>query len=123
MRKLVIFGVALLLSSCAAPGPLPLQAAVDECELNGSDLVVFEDDGATLLIDHKGEEDFRGLTIEKVDCLLDALDIPGSVRQKMGQTRALDGMQTAEWDAITATWTYHPDTGIDLILVWSPNGG
>jgi hypothetical protein len=123
MRKLVVFGVALLLAGCAAPGPLPLQAAVDECRLNGSDLVVLEDDGTTLLIDHKGEDDLRGMSIEKVDCLLDALEIPGSVRQKMGQTRAMDGMQSAEWDQVTATWTYHPDTGLDLILEWSPSGG
>jgi hypothetical protein len=29
-------------------------------------------------------------------------------------TRALDGMQSAEWGGLAAQWTYHPDTGMNL---------
>jgi hypothetical protein len=35
---------------------------------------------------------------------------------QMKKTRALDGTQSASWDAIEATWSYHPDNGFDIIL-------
>lgn len=35
---------------------------------------------------------------------------------QMDSTRALDGMQTAEWDTFEAKWTYHPDDGLDVII-------
>ncbi|WP_269142641.1 hypothetical protein [Georgenia yuyongxinii] len=34
----------------------------------------------------------------------------------MTSTRALDGRQTAEWDGVVATWSFHPDDGLDVIL-------
>lgn len=57
-----------------------------------------------------------GVTFEKIGCALDYLDAPSSVRSKMNSTRALDGMQTASWSGYLATWTYHPDNGMKLIL-------
>ena len=33
-----------------------------------------------------------------------------------GATRALDGRQQASWDGFEASWTYHPDNGLTLIL-------
>jgi hypothetical protein len=34
----------------------------------------------------------------------------------MEKTRALDGRQTASWSFIEASWTYHPDNGLDVII-------
>lgn len=34
--------------------------------------------------------------------------------QRMGQTRALDGTQSSANGAVT--WTYHPDSGIDIVI-------
>ena len=44
---------------------------------------------------------------------------PGSdyVTQHIESTRALDGMQTDEWDDMKARWTYHPDDGLSLTLI------
>ena len=57
-----------------------------------------------------------GLTMEKLACVLNQLGTPDAVTAQMQATRALDGMQTATWEDVTARWTYHPDDGLDVIL-------
>jgi hypothetical protein len=47
---------------------------------------------------------------------MDALTIPQAVREHMSQTRALDGRQTDSWEGFSASWSYHPDSGINLIV-------
>jgi hypothetical protein len=42
--------------------------------------------------------------------------VPESVTAQMDGTRALDGRQPASWDGYTASWTFHPDSGFDLII-------
>jgi len=44
-----------------------------------------------------------------------ALGLPDSVMEKIGNTRAMDGMQTAEGDGVEISWTYHPDNGLEVI--------
>lgn len=56
-----------------------------------------------------------------VDCLLERARIPDDVSFRIDSTRALDGMQDAQWqfddDAqMTASWTYHPDDGLNLVI-------
>jgi hypothetical protein len=74
------------------------------------------DDGYTLVIDHKGEDDVVGVDYGTVLCVLDALDTPTSVRAQMDSTRALDGMRSGSWGDFTAVWSYHPDSGVNLII-------
>ncbi|MET4143822.1 hypothetical protein [Arthrobacter sp. UYCo732] len=52
-------------------------------------------------------------------CVLKAAAAPDSVVSQIDATRALDGMQKASWDKISATWTYHPKQGLKLILAES----
>lgn len=35
---------------------------------------------------------------------------------EIGQTRALDGRQKASWGKVEASWSYHPDRGLDMTL-------
>lgn len=71
----------------------------------------------TLLIDMAGTEyGSGGATVDDIVCVLAELDAPQSVMARMQSTRALDGMQTTDWSGFEATWTYHPDDGLDLIL-------
>ncbi|WP_225498444.1 hypothetical protein [Arthrobacter sp. M4] len=51
-----------------------------------------------------------------IACILKAVNVPDSVVSQMDSTRALDGMQRASWDKISASWTYHPDNGFRVIL-------
>lgn len=98
--------------------PTKLEQAVADCDEMGlgSDYVTLGDEGRSLTADHQGDEDAAGASLEELVCVLAMSDVPDSVIAQMEQTRALDGMQSAEWDGLTATWTYHPDNGMDLIL-------
>lgn len=93
-------------------GNTRLAAAQESC--TGGELA---DEDRTLVLDMKGKEAGSGnLTVEDVVCVLGDLEAPTSVVTLMEQTRALDGRQTAEWDGIDANWSYHPDSGLDVVL-------
>lgn len=105
----------LLLAGCASPAN-PFETALKTCKLTSVPGADLGDNGRTLILDHKGEDESEGLRYEKLACVLAALNIPDAVAARMDATRSLDGMQTGEWDNITASWTYHPDNGLDVIL-------
>lgn len=96
--------------------PVVFGNAVKGCNLSSADGVDLGDDGHTLIIDSKGEEDYSGVDIDDVACLLSAVDMPDSVVAEIDSTRALDGTQKARWQEFHASWTYHPDDGVRLIL-------
>lgn len=87
-----------------------LRQAFDAC--TAGDL---EDDDHTLLFDGVGlygsADDFAD-----VACVLVSLDTPQSVINKMDRTNSLAGVVEADWGNIHASWTYHPDDGMSLIL-------
>lgn len=75
------------------------------------------DGGRSLVLDMAGEDAGTGsLTFTDVICVLDELETPEAVRTKMGQTTSLDGRVTDRWAGIEASWKYHPDNGLDVIL-------
>jgi hypothetical protein len=76
------------------------------------------DGGRTLTIDMTGGADERGSAYTAADatCVLDELQTPTSIITLMETTRAIDGRQTDEWDGLTATWSYHPDNGLDIVI-------
>lgn len=85
----------------------------------GSAYITVGDGGSTLLIDHDGEDDTGGASIDDVASVLFALGMPDSVVAQIDSTRALDGRQSASWDGFEVSWAYHPDTGIDMIVTES----
>lgn len=93
--------------------PLELAQVMCDPPHNGTRL---EDGGATLLVDGKGGDDFSGVDLAALGCILDTLKVPEAVKQKMSSTRALDGRQDGRWSEYDASWTYHPDNGLDLII-------
>ncbi|MCA1655830.1 MAG: hypothetical protein LC635_05200, partial [Pseudonocardiaceae bacterium] len=89
-----------------------LKTASTECGAGELD-----DNDHTLLLDMAGQDFGTGsATPDDVACVLYELDAPRSVTARMDSTRALDGMQTATWEGYEASWTYHPDAGLDLII-------
>src|SRR5690606_9441126 len=75
------------------------------------------DDGRSLVLDTAGQERGSGdLTLTDTLCVLEELDVPDVVLDKMGATRSLDGRQEDSWGGIEASWAYHPDDGLDVIL-------
>lgn len=92
-----------------------LQAAAATC---GAGKV--EDGGRSLFLDMGGEDYGSGdLAYADVQCVLKELGTPESTLTAMGQTRALDGRQSDEWDGLEASWRYHPDDGLDVIVTFA----
>lgn len=105
----------------------PFQAAVDDANLRPSQerFVTVGDGGATLIINGESDDSANpymtgyvtdGVSVEASARILAALDMPDSVIARMSSTRALDGTQIGEWGDFTASWTYHPDDGLDIIV-------
>ncbi len=113
---------AVALVATNHPGAVPIAVspfpqAVDACGLGTSSYVDVADADHTLTINGKGEESL-GLYVESLSCLLDHLGTTSAVVDRMDHTRALDGMQDADWGDYHASWTYHPDDGLDLTITW-----
>lgn len=89
--------------------------AARRCGLTG--VVEIADEGKTMIVDGAGEEVGSGdVDFTDLDCIIEAVDAPASVVELMYQTRSLDGRQSADWDDVTASWSYHPDDGLDIIF-------
>lgn len=102
--------------SSLLPTTSPLAAAQTTCDAG-----TLGDNNHTLIIDMEGKDLGSGTaTIDDVLCVLGELEAPQSVLAQMESTRALDGMQSATWSTHKATWTYHPDNGLDVILTETP---
>lgn len=76
------------------------------------------DEGAAIELDTKGEESFDSGTSDYMAylCMLNEIGVPETTQQKIGRTRALDGTQNDSWDGLTASWSYHPDSGSNILI-------
>lgn len=92
-----------------------LQAAKDLCAPAATSARI-GDRGMSLTLDGEGQES-SGLKLDRIVCVLDHVEMPDHVMSRIEGTRALDGVQDAEWGDLTMTWSYHPDDGLDVILV------
>lgn len=71
------------------------------------------------VIDDSGEAHLSATFFGGLDGLEDLLDDLGfspAVIDRIGNTRALDGTQSAEAPYVVATWAYHPDDGLSIVL-------
>ena len=90
--------------------------ALEFCEIDESDLYIsVEDDGASLIMSSEGTESW-GAPIDEIACVLQMLDVPTSIINRIDTTRALDGTQTGTWDEYEATWNYHPNSGSNITI-------
>jgi hypothetical protein len=93
----------------------PITSATETCGVETNQWIEIGDDGQSLSMQSYGEES-SGAEFDDVYCMLDELDTPDSVLNRINSTRALDGRQTGDWDGLTASWGYHPDNGLDIII-------
>jgi hypothetical protein len=120
---LIAAGVAAAVALVATnePGQIslattaPLAGAVRACNLGSSPYVDVLDSDHTLTIHGDGDE-ATGLHMDSIGCLLGEVDVTGAVVERMDRTRALDGMQDATWGDYSASWTYHPDDGLNVVI-------
>lgn len=76
-----------------------------------------EDNATTIIIDTKGQdEDILALGSLNAGCILIELEAPERVKQSVKSTRAMDGRMSGAWGEYSAQWSYHPDSGMDMII-------
>ncbi|RQW96961.1 hypothetical protein [Micromonospora globispora] len=111
--------VAVFLAAGAAIAlanrPSPLEVAREKCGAASDDYAKLGDDGATLTLHGVGKES-SGLSFDQLQCYWSELEMPDSVRAEVEATRALDGRQSGEWEGIHASWSYHPDSGVQMVF-------
>jgi hypothetical protein len=122
----VIMVIALTGNNPVASGPVAtgpvadnqtdLQNAVAACNLTSSQYATVGDGGKTLTLDGESKTGGDGLTITELVCVLGKLKVSDAVVTQMDSTTALQGRQSASWADVNASWTYHPDNGLDVIL-------
>lgn len=85
-------------------------------------VLALEDDGRTLVINTLGQDDDPlGLGSFTAQCVYLDLDTPTWIQESVATTRALDGRQSAEWPGHQAQWSYHPNSGLSMIITLSDN--
>ncbi|WP_417554323.1 hypothetical protein [Microbacterium sp.] len=106
------------LRATASATPEPVDTAdSDALDELFDGVVSVEDDGKTLIVQTKPEDDDPlGITGLALDCVYEQLDVPTRITERIAATRSLDGRQEAEWEDYSASWSYHPDSGANLII-------
>lgn len=90
--------------------------AVETCGVANATGFLMGDGGTSLTFDMKGDDQLTGANILDIYCVLGELAIPASVSSHMGQTTSMDGRQSATWDNLEISWSYHPDRGMDGVV-------
>ena len=124
-RKPLIFGgvglsVGLLIGLALGQINLPfssgaITAAAEACNVVDAPGIYIGDNGQSISMSSEGNES-AGAEYADIYCVLGELDIPDSVDSRIGSTRALDGRQSADWKEFTASWGYHPDSGLNIVV-------
>jgi hypothetical protein len=90
-----------------------LKDAVSTCDVADASGITFAEDGQSLVFDGKGEDDYIGGDFYDVECLLNAMEAPSTVWAQMLKTSSLMGVQESNWDGISVSWSYHPNSGLN----------
>lgn len=109
-------------TSASPTGPTGLEKAFGSCFPDSKTGVELGDGGTSLTVDTRGEKELSGPETSDILCVLNVLDAPDYVRSQIEQTRALDGRQTAQWSGMDASWGYHPDDGLNIVLRQTSTG-
>jgi hypothetical protein len=95
--------------------------AYSKCQLYKKDSslagVSLLDKGTTLKFSYAGKYSSfmaSAASYADVSCALSVMKAPSFVVSQIDTTRALDGLQRATWGKLSAFWTYHPDSGVNI---------
>lgn len=92
-----------------------LDDAAEACSASNSSGVTVDSGGSAMYLNGEGE-DSAGVNVLVQLCILDELGVPDSVFDRISGTTSLMGVQTARWDNLEASWTYHPKNGLDISI-------
>ena len=101
------------LAALMADGSTNFAAAVNTCQ--AFPYAQVSSDGTSMEMTTSGKKE-PGMSVRTLGCLLEELDAPTSLKQRMESTRGIDGTQEEKWGSYRATWTYHPDHGLHVVI-------
>lgn len=114
--------LVIVAASVVSMGSTPaFETAAETCDSSHRAGISIGDEGKSITIDTKGEDDSSGASYAEATCILTELKIPDAVVSHMDGTSSNDGRQNASWDKVDASWTYHPDSGLKVILQEAKN--
>lgn len=118
-RVMVALGLLVALNACG--GPSEIENAVSTCNDRLNVDLAAGDDGQSVSVSGSTfalptEAERAGLATQVSLCILEELDVPDSVMAKVQDTTAMMGRQSDSWGDYTASWTYHPDHGLELVV-------
>lgn len=99
----------------AAVSPSPTSTPIRDAYFGCGQVGAVSDRDRTIVLDTQGTG-LSQASISDVNCILQHLGAPGSIIETMKRTRAIDGRQRGQWGTFDASWTYHPDQGLDVII-------
>lgn len=103
-------------ASAAAKVSTLFEDTLVRCTVTDTANAQIADEGKTLTVNSKGEDDVEGLPYDDLDCILDGLGATAAVMSHFQQTTSMDGRQTEEWGDLELSWSYHPDRGADFVV-------
>lgn len=89
--------------------------AVEACNVQDTAGINVGDGGQSISMQTEGTES-EGAAYVDVACVLMELETTDSVISQIDSTRALDGRMTGDWGEFSASWGYHPDSGLDIVI-------
>lgn len=121
----VALGVVLIpkLLNTDDDGPLPVAAAeqdplllaVEKCDPT-KEGVKLADRNRKLIVNGAGEKFPVGLKPDAMACVLNTLDVPVVLSDRMAATVAADGQLQGDWVGYTVVWTNDRAKGLDLTV-------
>lgn len=116
-----IWGATHLSSSLPSAHAQQIEAALSTCAIESDGIFVNASDSFdSVTFDGVGLS-YSGASFSDVDCFADEIGMPSHVDSEMGQTRALDGRQSAAWEGFAVSWSYHPDDGMNAVFSIAPS--
>jgi hypothetical protein len=93
----------------------PLLAAVQKCD-PGKKGATLADRNTKLTVNGAGEKSTSGLSESAMTCVLETLQVPGALSDRMYSTVADDGQLQGDWPGFTVAWTHDQAKGLDLTV-------
>lgn len=90
--------------------------AMTNCDVVDGSGFILAEDYQSITFDGSGKNDYFGGDFSDLVCVIDELKAPSTVESRMLSTNSLMGVQNAEWDGISISWSYHPNNGLDANL-------
>lgn len=111
-----IWATTNLASTAPSAYAQKMESAVSTCGIDVDDYYVSASDTFdSVTFDGVGRY-ASAVSFDDFNCFTVEIGMPPHIESEMGQTRALDGRQAAEWDGYTVTWSYHPDDGQNAVF-------